>query len=140
MRFLHGSLLAAALMMLGTGAAARAQYGPESGYEPRSVSALIDRVHEDLGRAYQVWSISSGDRKRLDHAEHELRDFANKWNRGRFDKGELDEAISGIHHVVDQNQMPPHEREVLFHDLEQLRGMREAYDRHQLGYGGDYRY
>jgi hypothetical protein len=125
--------MTAAFVMFGTATAALAQ----PNYEPRSVSALIDRVHDDLGRAYQVWNFSSGDRKRLDHAEHDLRDFANKWARGRFDKGELDEAISGVHHVVDHNQMPPREREVLYRDLEQLRGMREAYDRHELG--GDYR-
>lgn len=45
------------------------------------------------------------DRKRLDHAEHELREFAKKWYRGRFDKDELDEAIDSIQHVVDNNHM-----------------------------------
>jgi hypothetical protein len=103
-------------------------------YEPGSVSALIDRVHSDLNRAYGAWQFSGGDRKRLNHAEKELRDFSGKWNRGRFDKGELDDAISSVQHVLDNNHLPPGERRALSEDLDQLRGMRESYDRHEIGY------
>jgi hypothetical protein len=104
-------------------------------YEPREVSALVDRVHTDLSRAYGGgWHFSNNDRRRLDHAEQELHDFARQWSRRQFDKGELDEAISSIQHVIDNNRMPQGNREALFSDVEQLRGMREAYDRHEIGY------
>jgi len=122
-------LFAASLFAVST--LAFAQYGPPREapeYNPRWVSGLIDRVHSDLNRAYGVWQFSGGDRHRLDRAEKELREFAGKWNRGRFDKGELDDAISGIQHVVDNNRMPPREREALNDDANQLRGLREAYD------------
>ncbi len=95
LRFFHAAVLAAAIA--GSAATALAQYGPQNRYEPRSVEGTIDRVHADLNRAYEGgWRITGGDRRRLDHAEHELRDFSNKWGRGRFDRGELDEAI-GAH-------------------------------------------
>ena len=138
-------LLAASL--LASAALAYAQYAPPYApapytgpqynapqFNPQRVSGLIDRVHGDLSRAYEVYRFSGGDRRRLDHAEHELRDFSNKWYRGRFDKGELDEAIGAIQHVVDNNRMPPRERSALQDDANQLRGLREAYDRGRLGY------
>jgi hypothetical protein len=135
-RFLTGALMAGALLIFGT--LAQAQYGPRERYQPRSVSGLVDRVHADLNRAYGGWRFSHQDRRRLNRAEKELRDFAIKWNRGRFDKGELDEAIESIQHVVDSNRMPERDRDALLRDLAELRGMREAYDRHEIGYGRRY--
>ena len=82
-------LFAGVAALLALGSLAQAQYGPGGIYHPRSVSAIIDRVHADLNRGYRGWHISHGDRKRLDHAEHNLRDFAKKWYRGRFDKVSL---------------------------------------------------
>lgn len=107
-------------------------------YSPDWVSSVIGRVHADLNRSYGGWRFSHGDRKRLDHAEHELRDFARQWNRGRFDKGELDDAIGSIQHVVDNNHMPERDRRALWDDLGQLRQMREAYNRRELGYYDGY--
>jgi len=89
----------------------------------------------DLNHAYEGWHFTSGDRRRLGSAEHNLRDFAGKWDRGRFDKGELDEAIASIQHVLDKNHLPQRDRAALDSDVGQLRAMREAYDRHEIGYG-----
>jgi hypothetical protein len=129
-RWVTGALLTGALLIFGT--VSQAQYGPQGRYAPRSVSGLVNQVHMDLNRSYEGWQFSNDDRKRLNHAEHELRDFAKKWYQGRFDKDELDEAIESIQHVVDRNHMPPRDRDVLYGDLMQLRGMREAYDRHEI--------
>lgn len=136
-RFWSGTILAAALA---TGSAfaqgpygPNGQYGPNRQYAPDSVSALIDRVHGDLNRSYEGgWTFTRGDRNRLNHAEKELRDFAKKWYHGKFDKGELDDSIGSIQHVVDNNHMPPRDRTALDVDVNQLRAMREAYDRHEL--------
>jgi len=114
----------AALLIFG--AVAQAQY------DWRSVSALVDRVHADLNHAYEGRHFNSGDRKRLDNAEKQLRDFAKKWEHGRFDKGELDDAISSIQHVLDNNHMERRDREPLDADVNQLRSLREAYDRHEI--------
>ncbi len=115
------------------GLLALAQNGPRGSYEPGAVSALIDKVHVDLNHAYGAWHFSSGDRKRLDNAEKQLRDFSIKWNRGKFDKGELNDAISSIQHVLDNNHLPPADRDAIDMDVTQLRNLREAYDRHEIG-------
>ncbi len=126
-----GVILAASFLTIS--AFAQGQYGPENRYAPDSVSATIDRVHADLNRSYEGgWTFTRGDRDRLNHAEKELRDFARKWYGGKFDKGELDDAIGSIQHVIDNNHMPPRDRGTLDVDVNQLRGMREAYDRHEL--------
>jgi len=116
------------------GTVALAQYGPEGRYAPDRVSELVRRVHMDLNRGYHAgWNFNGGDRGRLDNAERQLREFAQKWHRGRFDKGELDDAIGSIQHVVDNNHMSGRERDALWEDLGALRRMREAYDRHEIG-------
>lgn len=102
-------------------------------YAPRAVSGLVDQVHTDLNQAYSVWHLSGGDRGRLNHAEKELREFAQKWSNHHFDKGELDDAIGSIQHVLDNNRLPPDNRNAISEDVSQLRQMREAYDRHQIG-------
>lgn len=107
-------------------------YGPNGRYAPDSVSALVMRVHTDLNQAYGGFHFGRGDRDRLNHAEKQLRDFARKWRRGRFDKGELDDAIAAIQHVLDNNHMGPGVRDAIDRDVNELRGMREAYDRHEL--------
>ena len=129
--FLTGTILTAAFLI--AGAFAQGQYGANGQYAPDSVSALIDRVHGDLNRSYEGgWTFTHGDRDRLNHAEKELRDFAKKWYHGKFDKGELDDSIGSIQHVIDNNHMPPRDRGTLDVDVNQLRAMREAYDRHEL--------
>jgi len=103
-------------------------------YPPERVSAVIHRVHEDLNRGYgSGWHFNHHDSDRLTHAEHQLRDFAQDWRRGKFDKGDLDDAIGAIQHVVDNNHMSGPERDALWRDLDALRHMREAYDRHEIG-------
>jgi hypothetical protein len=112
------------------GPAANAQFGPR--YDSRAVSDLVDRVHADLNRAYGVHHFSGDDRDRLNHAEKELREFAQKWDRGKFDKGQLDDAISAIQHALDNNKMPPERRDAIAYDVSQLRRMREAYDHREI--------
>jgi hypothetical protein len=129
---LRGLSLTGALAMLGV--LGLAQYGPEGGpYYPEKVDGLIDRVHEDLNHGYQVWKVNDGDRKRLNHAGEELREFAKQWHQGKFDKGKLDDSIGAIQHVLNDNHLAGSERDALWSDAEQLRRMREAYDRHEIG-------
>ena len=121
--------------LITAGSLLQAQFGPPDGrYRPEAVSALIDRVHEDLNRGYAVWHLRDSDRDRLTHAEHQLRDFARDWNHGKFDKGDLDESIASIQHVLDNNHLNGRERDALWSDVENLRRMREAYDRHEIGH------
>jgi hypothetical protein len=94
------------LFLATAGPLLQAQFGPPNGlYRPEAVSALIDRVHGDLNRGYEVWHLRGSDRDRLTHAEHQLRNFAQDWSRGKFDKGDLDESIAAIQHVLDNNRL-----------------------------------
>lgn len=111
-----------------------AQFGPEGGpYYPEKIDALIDRVHVDLNHGYGVWHVPEGDRKRLNNAGQQLREFAKQWHSGKFDKGKLDDSIGAIQHVLDDNHLSGSERDSLWDDVEQLRKMREAYTRHEIG-------
>ncbi len=85
---------------------ANAQFGPENRYSPSSVTMLIDRVHEDLNAAYTAKRFNGAERDRLNNAEKQLREFNQKWTNAKFDKGELDDAIGAIQHVLDNNRMP----------------------------------
>jgi hypothetical protein len=126
------TLIAAGLLTFA--ALAPAQYGPEGGpYQPDSVSGLVDRVHTDLNHGYEQWHLSKGDRDRLNNAEKQLREFVRQWREGKFDKGDLDSSISAVQHVLDNNHLSGEARDAIWNDCEQLRHMREAYDRHEIG-------
>ncbi len=131
-RILIVSTITATLAVFG--ALAQVQYGPPGGpYQPDSVSALVDRVHADLNQGYDHWHLAGGDRDRLNKAEKQLREFASDWRHGKFDKGDLDDSISSVQHVLDNNHLRGPERDALASDVDGLRRLREAYDRHEIG-------
>src|SRR5438105_10323188 len=113
-RFMLTSVLLLASVTLGY-----AQFDSEPRYDAGSVSALVDRVHTDLNNAYGRFHFSSGDRDRLNKAEKELREFSQKWQGGKFDKGQLDDAIASIQHVLDDNKMRHEERNSIDVDISQ---------------------
>jgi hypothetical protein len=121
------------VMLVALAATGQAQFGPDGRYRPEAVAAIVDRAHEDLNRGYAVWQLRKGDRERLTHAERQLRDFANHWQHGKFDKGNLDGAIETVQKVIDDNHLSGRERDALWNDVEELRRMRAAYDRHEIG-------
>jgi hypothetical protein len=130
MKRLFAVAIAAGLVLTGI---SRAQFGPGPKYEPSEVTALVDQVHTDLDHAYGVWHFSDDDRERLNHAEKDSREFAQKWAKGKFDKDQLDGVISSIQRVLDNNKLPVDARDAISKDLTQLRNMRTAYDHHEIG-------
>jgi hypothetical protein len=129
---LNGMALTVALATFG--ALGLAQYGPEGGpYHPEKIDALIDQVQVDLNHGYDVWKVNGDDRKRLNKAGEQLREFAKEWHKAKFDKGNLGDSIGSIQRVLDQNHLSGPERDALWADVDQLRKMREAYDRHEIG-------
>jgi hypothetical protein len=111
---------------------AHSQFDAESRYSPNQVSALVDRVHQDLNHAYGVRHFSEADRDRLNNAEKQLREFAQKWSKLKFDRAELDSAIGAMQHVLDENRLPAESRDALSDDMSRLRQMRDAYDHHDI--------
>jgi hypothetical protein len=69
----------------------------------------------------------------LNKAEKQLREFAKKWEGGKFDKDELNDSISSIQKVLDDNKLEREDRDALSNDLRQLRRMREAWEKHEIG-------
>jgi hypothetical protein len=124
--FVAGTCLTCAPLVL-------AQFDGGTRYDAHSVSTLVDRVHDDLDHAYRLKHFSNDDRERLNRAEKELREFAQTWDKGKFDVGRLDEAIGGIQHVLDNNKLPENARLPISDDVTQLHRMREAYKRHEIG-------
>lgn len=87
----------------------------------------LDRVSLDLERAASgMGYLSRGEWRRINHARDEIREFQEKSRRGRFDRGELNDVISGLQHIVDRNRLDPRDRGMLENDLEQLREFRAA--------------
>lgn len=124
--FLAGTLLICVTLV-------HAQFDDGARYDGHSVSTLVDRVHGDLDHAYRLKHFSNDDRERLNHAEKELREFAQTWDKGKFDVGRLDDAIGRIQHVLDNNKLPEETRLPISDDVTQLHRMREAYKRHEIG-------
>jgi hypothetical protein len=62
----------------------------------RQDRALFDHVRMDLDRASTYPYASRGDRKRFDEARRELFDFESRFDQGRYEKHELDEAIGRL--------------------------------------------
>jgi hypothetical protein len=120
-------------MLLAGGSVAHAQFDGGPRYDAHSITVLVDRVHSDLDHAYTVWHFSNDDHDRLHHAEKELREFAQTWDKGKFDVGRLDDAINSIQQVLDKNKIPGKDRSDLSDDVTQLHRMREAYKNHEIG-------
>jgi hypothetical protein len=125
------AVVAASVLLSGL-SLAYGQFEKSPQYEPRAVTELVDQVHSDLNRAYGSWHLSNDERDRLNHAEKQLREFAQKWENRKFDKGQLDDAIGSIQHVLDNNRLEGRDRNAIDDDVSRLRNMREAYDHHEI--------
>jgi len=131
-QFLYVSLCAAVLVGFST--VASAQFGPPDGpYRPETVDKLVEQVQMDLNRGYDQWHLGNGERDRLNNAEKQLRAFAHDWEHAKFDKDTLDHSINAVQKVLNDNHLSGPARDALWNDVEQLRHMREAYDRHEIG-------
>ncbi|HTR38525.1 MAG TPA: hypothetical protein VMH80_21595 [Bryobacteraceae bacterium] len=114
-RLLTVALLGAGLASV----AAYAQYAPR--YESRDFQRgdLFDRVRADLDRVEGASYWNGGDRHRLNKVREELGEFQRGGNRH-----ELNDAIGALQKVVNDNRMPPRDREMLASDLFQMRDYR----------------
>ena len=85
---------------------------------------LFDRVRSDLDRAESTAYSNGGDRRRFNKVREELSEFQAKYANGRLDKHELDETISALQRVVNDNRLQYRDRDVLQDDLYRLRDFR----------------
>ena len=89
---------------------------------------LFQKVREDLDHVQSATFPSGGDQFRLGRTRQELDELQNKLAAGRYDERELDEVISALQRVVQDNRMTARDRNVLADDLNRLRDFRERHD------------
>ena len=127
----------AAFGLLLTTTGAYAQYGrdrneryPQYGRSDRGgyQREPLDRVRADLDRAARdLRYLSGGEMRRFNKVREEIAEFQNKWERGRFDRHELDDVIGSLQRVVDRNRLEPRDRDLLQDDANRLRDVRARY-------------
>jgi len=106
-------------------AGAQAQYRPDGDryYDREDYNRprgdLFNRVRVDLERAQANSNWNGGDRHRFAKVREELSEFQRSGNRH-----ELNDAISALQKVVNDNRLVYRDRDVLAQDLYQLRDFR----------------
>jgi len=107
-------------------AGAQAQYGPygdryygRDDYNRYRGGDLFSRVRADLERAQANSDWNGGDRHRFDKVREELSEFQRSGN-----KHELNDTISALQKVVNDNRLAYRDRDILAQDLYQLRDFR----------------
>jgi hypothetical protein len=120
--------LLAIASLLAAGATAFAQYpgpygeryGDRGNYYGREgYNRLFNRVRFDLERAEANSNWNGGDRRRFSKVREELSEFQRSGNRH-----ELNDTISALQKVVNDNRLSYRDRDVLAQDLYQLRDSR----------------
>ena len=118
MKIFRIALLGAASLGLAISASAQGRY-PDR---------LFWQVRDDLNRVEASSFPFGHDRKRLDHTRHELDELQDKFDRGRYDRGELNDVIGALKNVVSDNRMNPRDRDLLNNDLRRLYEFRERHE------------
>jgi hypothetical protein len=131
MRRLYSNVLFVSTLLAGAAAAPAQTYDRPFGDRDyaRQDRALFDRVRADLDRASAYPYASRADHKRFDEARRELFDFESRFDQGRYEKHELDEAINRIDRVVTHNSLDPRDRGALGEDLRRMRDYRAFRER-----------
>jgi hypothetical protein len=120
-RFFAATLAGSALLFFTV--SANAQYGRGPSYygrydQPRG-GGILDRVRADLDRAESHSYANGGDRKRFNHVREELNEFQRTGN-----PHELNDTISRLQKVVNENRLDPRDRDMLADDLYRMRDFR----------------
>lgn len=134
-RFALRGAIACSLLSVG----AVALFAQNWRYEhPRRDGTPVNRTIHDLKRLAQRTDLySSGrERSRFDNAIRHLSEFDNRYDRGHFDRGKLDDAIGDVQHVIDHNPLDERARRILWNDLSSLRAFRANPGYGNAFYGG----
>src|ERR1700682_1616371 len=105
----------------------RGRYPQDRRYGYRAGSP-VDQSLRDLEYAASNRYLSRGDQKRFEKARRQLLEFQDKLYRGRFDRHELDEAISAMQSAADHDRVDGYRGgSPLWDDVQRLREYRDAY-------------
>lgn len=85
---------------------------------------LFARIREDLEYARKITSPFGNDQYRIAHATEELDQLQRLQARGRYDPREVDDVVSALRRVVNDNRLSSRDREALKDDLKRLQDFR----------------
>ena len=88
---------------------------------------FFQRIREDLDHVAAT-SPFGGDQARLARTQFELDELQQKLTRGFYDERELDEVMSALRVVVQNNRLAPNDRAILNDDLSRMRDFRLRHD------------
>ena len=114
----------------------RDDYRREGG--DRRGGGIVERSMADLENLRGVW-LDHGDRKHVDKALHELSEVRNNFYRGKFAKGDLNEAIEHMARLANSGRLRGRDRDVIYGDVMALRDFRASSGRYGGRYGDEYR-
>jgi hypothetical protein len=136
MKFLRNAIIGSSLLMLGSFAHAQ-NYQQPSEYDQQYSNNVVEQVRADLNETLNMGYLSGSQRSVLEQASSDLGIFNQDWNRGRFNRHEIDEAIARIQSVASSNRITEEQRAMLLDDMNRLRNFRTS----QVGggYNGYYR-
>ena len=131
--FLQALATAATLLMLAPSADAQ----PRPRYQERGDEryhrfgrGTLDRVRADLTHAQRsLHYISPPDMRRFMNVREGLASFQRAWERGHYNRPELDQAIANLHGLVERGRLRPNDRNMLSNDLMLLREMQRNIER-----------
>gem|GEM_PF-6055647 len=90
-----------------------------------------DQTIADLKAVSERNTFRPREMERYDNAMTHLSQFAERLHEGRFDRGRLDHGIGDLTSVLNKNPMDGRARDILNHDLGELRRLRATY---RIGY------
>jgi hypothetical protein len=86
---------------------------------------FFERVRQDLEHIQSVTFPVGPDQYRLVRTKQELNELQQSWASGNYDRRSLDDVITGMTRVLDDNRLSRRDRDVLTDDLNRLREFRE---------------
>jgi hypothetical protein len=87
----------------------------------------VDQTIQNLKNIASSNTYSHKEMQRYDTAMTHLSEFAEKMQRGRFDRGKLERGIGDVQNVLNKNPMDGRARDVLNNDVMSLRRLRSSY-------------
>ena len=125
LKFVRTAMIGSSLLLLGTGLNAQV-YHDRDQYHNQSGSNVVDQVRADLNQVKNMGYMQDWQRSVLSQAGHDLSVFDHESNRGRFNRHELDQAITRIQDVASSPRLSESQRAMLRNDIGRLRDFRST--------------
>lgn len=127
-RWVSTPFLAAGLLMMGSLPPAAVGAPQYEGYyrQHPDLRQLIDQTQNDLRNARELEHDKGKGQERYRNAQKSLSTLDRHLTKGKFDKGDLDQAIEDIQNVLDHNTLQSSSRDALLSDVRNLRIARAA--------------